>query len=69
MKKEVIEMSRLPWGKLGLFAGGVLFGTAGIKILSSRDAIAGFIPFCPMICSVYATSQDMTPAYRIGSHA
>ena len=25
-------------GKLGLFAGGVLFGTAGIKILSSKDA-------------------------------
>ncbi len=24
--------------KLGLFAGGVLFGTAGIKILSSADA-------------------------------
>ena len=24
--------------KLGLFAGGVLFGTAGIRILSSRDA-------------------------------
>ena len=31
-------MSRLPWGKLGLFAGGVLFGTAGMKILASRDA-------------------------------
>ena len=31
-------MSRLPWAKLGLFAGGVLFGTAGIKILSSKDA-------------------------------
>ncbi|MBP0976021.1 MAG: hypothetical protein J6P20_08160 [Oscillospiraceae bacterium] len=31
-------MSRVPWGKLGLFAGGVLFGTAGIKILSSQDA-------------------------------
>ena len=31
-------MSRLPWGKLGLFAGGVLFGTAGIQILSSQDA-------------------------------
>ena len=28
----------LPWGKIGLFAGGVLFGTAGIKILGSRDA-------------------------------
>ena len=24
--------------KLGLFAGGVLFGTAGIRILTSRDA-------------------------------
>ena len=28
----------LPWSKIGLFAGGVLFGTAGIKILSSKDA-------------------------------
>ncbi len=26
------------WSKLGLFAGGVLFGTAGIKILSGKDA-------------------------------
>lgn len=26
------------WGKLGLFAGGVLFGTAGINILGSKDA-------------------------------
>lgn len=25
-------------GKLGAFVGGVLFGTAGIQILSSRDA-------------------------------
>lgn len=25
-------------GKIGLFLGGVLFGTAGIKILSSKDA-------------------------------
>ena len=28
----------MDFGKLGLFAGGVLFGTAGISILSSRDA-------------------------------
>lgn len=28
----------MKWGKLGIFAGGVLFGTAGIKILSGRDA-------------------------------
>lgn len=26
------------WEKIGLFVGGVLFGTAGLKILSSRDA-------------------------------
>ena len=26
------------WGKLGIFAGGVLFGTAGIRILSGKDA-------------------------------
>ncbi len=26
------------WKKAGIFAGGVLFGTAGIKLLSSRDA-------------------------------
>ena len=28
----------MSWGKLGLFAGGVLFGTAGLKILSSKYA-------------------------------
>ncbi len=26
------------WSRLGIFLGGVLFGTAGIRILSSRDA-------------------------------
>lgn len=26
------------WRKLGIFVGGVLFGTAGIKILSGKDA-------------------------------
>ena len=28
----------MDWKKICLFAGGVLFGTAGIKILSSKDA-------------------------------
>ena len=28
----------MSWGKLGLFLGGALFGSAGIRILSSRDA-------------------------------
>ncbi len=26
------------WKKISIFAGGVLFGTAGIKLLSSKDA-------------------------------
>ena len=29
---------KVDWEEVGLFAGGVLFGTAGIKILTSRDA-------------------------------
>ena len=33
---ECIE--KVAWRKLGLFAGGVLFGTAGIKIIGSEDA-------------------------------
>ncbi len=28
----------MKWSKLVLFAGGILFGTAGVKILSSKDA-------------------------------
>ena len=28
----------MKWSKLAIFAGGVLFGTAGIKILSGKDA-------------------------------
>jgi len=28
----------MKWDKVGLFAGGVLFGTAGLKILGSKDA-------------------------------
>ena len=31
-------MSNISWSKIGLFAGGVLFGTADIKVLSSKDA-------------------------------
>lgn len=33
-----MKFNEIPWKKLGLFAGGVLFGTAGISILSSKDA-------------------------------
>ena len=31
-------MDCLKWKNVALFAGGVLFGTAGIKVLSSKDA-------------------------------
>ena len=31
-------LDKINWKKVGTFAGGVLFGTAGIKILSSKDA-------------------------------
>lgn len=31
-------LAKVDWKKVGTFAGGVLFGTAGIKILSSKDA-------------------------------
>ena len=31
-------MDIFKWKKIGLFAGGVLFGTAGVKLLSSKDA-------------------------------
>ena len=34
---ELLE--KINWKKVGTFAGGVLFGTAGIRALSGRDAI------------------------------
>ena len=33
-----MKFNDIPWKKVGLFAGGVLFGTAGIRVLSSKDA-------------------------------
>ena len=32
------KMKDVKWDKVGLFAGGVLFGTAGLKVLGSDDA-------------------------------
>ena len=37
MRNEETTMS-INWKKIGLSAGGTLFGTAGVKILSSKDA-------------------------------
>ncbi len=33
-----MRFTNIPWKKVGVFAGGVLFGTAGIRVLSSKDA-------------------------------
>ena len=33
-----MKFNDIPWKKLGMFAGGVLFGTAGVRVLSSKDA-------------------------------
>ena len=36
--KAAKAFNEINWDKVGIFTGGVLFGTAGIKILSSKDA-------------------------------
>lgn len=38
MKYKKEEFIVVDWKKIALFAGGTLFGTAGVKILSSDDA-------------------------------
>ena len=34
----MLKFSDIEWKNPGLFAAGVLFGTAGIKVLASKDA-------------------------------
>ena len=34
----MFDITKVNWKKVGIFASGVLFGTAGIKALSSKDA-------------------------------
>lgn len=38
MLKCLSSIAKLDWKKAGIFAGGVFFGTAGVKLLSSKDA-------------------------------
>ena len=33
-------LTKINWKKVGLFASGTLFGTAGIKVLASDDAVS-----------------------------
>lgn len=36
------KFNKKKWKNVGVFAGGVLFGTAGIKLLSSKDAKSAY---------------------------
>lgn len=38
-----LGINKIKWDKVGLFAGGVLFGTAGIKMLGSSDAKKAYV--------------------------
>lgn len=40
---ECIGLDEVKWNKIALFAGGVLFGTAGLKILGSSDAKKAYV--------------------------
>lgn len=53
------------WRKLGMFAGGVLFGTAGISILTSKDAkklythcTAAVLRGKDSVCQTYTTLKE-----------
>lgn len=54
-------------GKLGLFAGGVLFGTAGIKMLSSKDAKKAYTHTTAAV--LRAKESVMTTATKIKENA
>ena len=41
----MFDITKVNWKKVGIFASGVLFGTAGIKALSSKDGKNG-LTYC-----------------------
>ena len=56
---------------IGLFLGGVLFGTAGIKILSSRDAKKAYVHCTAAALRAKAVSYTHLDVYkrqRFGGH-
>ena len=62
-------MASFKWDKTGLFAAGVLFGTAGIKFLSSKDAKKVYTECTRSSCQQNAFSSDHVGYYhrhRIG---
>ena len=55
------------WAKIGLFAGGALFGSAGIEILTSKDAKKLYIN-C-LAAGLRAKESVMTTATNIQENA
>ena len=55
------------WGKLGLFAGGLLFGTAGLKILSSKEAKKAYT--YPTAAALRAKEEVMTVVTAVKENA
>ena len=45
--------------KLGLFAGGVLFGTAGVKILGSEDAKKFYVCVMTTATNIQENAEDI----------
>lgn len=37
-----MDLKNIKWDKVALFAGGVVFGTAGIKVLISKEAVKAY---------------------------
>lgn len=60
-------MDCLKWKKAGLFLGGVLFGTAGVKILASDDAKKFYIN--SLAAGLRAKDCVMTTATNIQENA
>ena len=52
-------MASFKWDKTGLFAAGVLFGTAGIKLLSSKDAKKVYTTVQENAGDIYADAQQI----------
>ena len=53
MKYKKEDFIMVDWKKIALFAGGTLFGTAGVKILASDDAKKVYTPVSYTHLDVY----------------
>ena len=64
MEKGAFSMS---WSKLAVFAGGVLFGTAGIRALGSKDAKKAYTHVTAAALRVKECVMDAATTVREGA--